>query len=191
MIFPLKLNSQNCVIPLNEEYAPAFHRKVVLALLHRPAFDSSGIQDCAERFDHLGFDWFPTIVESSLSLSKLHHVAATSRTRRRPSLHRQIHRPHFSRRLLTIFNKNSHTEIFKEVLIHPERLLGLQVQGWLGCGQIAGCREEGVTEGGCDWTPGSYPGSSGSSRQQQLSFLAPLSSRQHAAQLPQSRHILT
>ena len=106
-------------------------------------------------------------------------------------MHRQIHRPHFSRRLRTIFNKNSHTEIFKEVLIHPERLLGLQVQRWLGCRQIVGCREEGVTEGGCDWTPGSYPGSSGSSRQQQLSFLAQLSSRQPAAQLPQSRHILT
>ena len=65
--------------------------------------------------------------EFCLSLSKLHHVAATSRTRRRPSLHRQIDCPYKSRRSQTIFKKFHLAEPFKAALSKPERLLNLCV----------------------------------------------------------------
>ena len=85
--------------------------------------------------------------EDSLSLSQLHHVAATSRTRRRPSLHRQIDCPGISRRSETIFKKFHLSEPFQAALSKPERLVDRCVQRLTGSRWIA----QGAGRRGSQW----------------------------------------
>ena len=87
---------------------------------------------------HLGFQSFlnDCKAEDSLSLSQLHHVAATSRTRRRPSLHRQIGCQDKSRRWQTIFKKFHLVQPFQAALNKPERLLDPCVQRLVGYRRI-------------------------------------------------------
>ena len=87
---------------------------------------------------HLGFQSFlnDCKAEDSLSLSQLHHVAATSRTRRRPSLHRQIDCPDKSRRSQTIFKKFHLPQPFQTASNKPERLLDPCVQRLVGYRRI-------------------------------------------------------
>ena len=113
-------------------------QKVGLALPHRSDFNLNSrtrilMHSLSPRISEFLND---CKAEDSLSLSQLHHVAATSRTRRRPSLHRQIGCQDKSRRSQTIFKKFHLPQPFQTASNKPERLLDPCVQRLVGYRRI-------------------------------------------------------